>query len=335
MEREHTLFTDWLAELGVPYTQAYSVGRFESMPFRSWFGLAKLMEEYGVGCEGYRLDPSRGLEGLQVPFVAQTSGGYVIVKRVDRGVVTYLTQGVEEQMAADDFVAAWCGRVLLAFPSADACEPDYRRHRRLELMERGKVWVWRVLVVALGVYLFATGGLWRFPSAWFVAALDLLGLWLTWMLVRKSLNRSSASADRVCGVLQAGGCDTVLGLGASKFFGLFGWAEVGLSYFSVSLLALLMFPQWLGCVALCNLCCLPFTVWSIWYQKCRAGVWCTLCVCVQCTLWLLFFAYLWGGWYHGVWPPAVQFWVLGVTYVVVMLGINRLMPFFDRKEKAE
>ena len=52
------------------------------------------------------------------------------------------------------------------------------------------------------------------------------------------------------------GCDSVLETKASKFFGIFGWSEVGFSYFSVSLLTLLIFPQWICYLALLQ-CLLP------------------------------------------------------------------------------
>ena len=154
------------------------------------------------------------------------------------------------------------------------------------------------------------------------------------MLVQKSVKIKNAAADRVCGVLEAGGCDSVLEMKASKFFGIFGWSEVGFAYFSVSLLTLLMFPEWIKYLAACNVCCLPFTFWSIWYQKFRAKVWCTLCVSVQASLWLLFFCYLGGGWLKDIFPLRIEFFVLGMTYLTVLLGLNRLLPLIDRSEDA-
>lgn len=125
--------------------------------------------------------------------------------------------------------------------------------------------------------------------------------------------------------------DVVLATSASKFFGIFGWSEVGLAYFSVSPLCLLMFPQHIGALALCNVICLPFSFWSVWYQNFRAESWCTLCLCVQAMLWLLFFCYLGGGWLRAAWAPSCDFVVLSVCYVAVMLSINALMPLIDRE----
>lgn len=328
-----TLFSDYLSELGVPHTQRYSDTRYCSMPFKSLFGLKKLLGEYGVDSDGYRLADKSELTKITPPFLAGTPGGFVIVSGITSdGSVEYITEGVGESMLLADFMASWDGTVFQAYPAISSAEPDYKLHAREEFFERSKKWVLLGCVLFLLCYLFVSGGLYGQWSTVMLTLFDMVGLYLTYMLVQKSLKIENRSADRMCGVLQAGGCDSILETKASKFFGLFGWSEVGFAYFSVSLAALLMFPQWTCYLALCNACCLPFTIWSIWYQKFRAGVWCTLCVCVQCTLWLLFFCYFFGGWFKGVFPLRMPLFVLGATYMAVLLALNRIMPYFDRSE---
>ena len=164
-----------------------------------------------------------------------------------------------------------------------------------------------------------------------VAALDVAGLYVTWLLLQKTLNIHTRAAERVCGIIEQGGCDNVLKTGASKLFGVFSWSEVGFAYFSVSLLALLLYPGCARWLALCNLCCLPFSFWSVWYQKFRAKAWCTLCLTVQALLWLQFFCYLAGGVLKHAFPLGTGFFALGVVYVTVLLALNRVMPHFEAR----
>lgn len=330
-----TLFSDYLSALGVPHTKSYADRLYRTMSFRSLFGLSKLFQQYGVESEGLVLEDKQEIHKLPVPFLARTGEGFVIVTGIDGDSIHYLTQGVPEVMPLSGFVDAWSGLVFMAYPAKESAEPDYLAHKRSEWLDRAKGWVLQMCVAVLFVYLFVGNGLYAHMSAWFITALDAAGLYLTYLLVQKSSNIRNRAADRFCRVLQEGGCDSILEMKASKFFGLFGWSEVGFAYFSVSLLAVLIFPQSIQYLALCNACCLPFTVWSIWYQKCRARVWCTLCVSVQCTLWLLFLCYLAGGWFKGVWPPGAGFWVLAVSYVTALLGFNRLMPMFDKSKPQE
>lgn len=330
----NTIFSDFLRELGVKHTEDYSDSRFSQMPFKTLFGFSKLLESYGIENETMRIGSPEELNSLPTPFIAHTGAGFVIVTSIAPDSITYLTQGESETVNTGDFKEAWDGVVLLAYPDDKSVEPDYGSHIRDRFITKAKAWVLAAGIVALFAYLFISNGLYRHLSLWGVAAVDIFGLWLTYMLVQKSVKIKNAAADRVCGVLEAGGCDSVLEMKASKFFGIFGWSEVGFAYFSVSLLTLLMFPEWIKYLAACNVCCLPFTFWSIWYQKFRAKVWCTLCVSVQASLWLLFFCYLGGGWLKDIFPLRIEFFVLGATYLTVLLGLNRLLPLIDRSEDA-
>ena len=304
------------------------------MPFKSLFGMSKLLEEYGVECRGVKLDDPAEITGLSVPFIASMGNGFVIVTGIADGEVSYLTQRSPEHMPLGSFVAAGWGPAPLPSPRPDAAEPVYKPHRReISLTQVKRIALWASLVL-LFLYLFISNGLWRQVSTVLLAMIDMAGLYLTYLLLQKSLKIHNPAADRVCRVLQEGGCDSVLETKASSFFGIFSWSEVGFAYFSVSLSCLLVFPQWIGYLALCNLLCLPFTFWSIWYQKFRARVWCTLCVSVQCSLWLLFFCYLAGGWLKDMFPLKIEFFVLGLSYLAVLLALNRLLPHFKPSEES-
>lgn len=329
----HTLIADYLSALGVPYTYDYSNTRFSKMPFQTMFGFTKLLQEYGIKSEGYLLKDKNEISKITPPFLADTPRGFVIVTNISTDKITYLTYGITETMPLTEFIKVWNGNVVLSYPSPNAEEPDYHLHARVEFFMRAKKKVLACACAIIFIYLFIANGIYHSISTILISAIDLCGLYFTYLLVQKSLNIHNPAADRVCKVLQEGGCDSILEMKASKFFGIFGWSEVGFSYFSVSLLTLLLLPQMLPWLALCNLCCLPFTFWSIWYQKFKAHKWCTLCVCVQGSLWLLFFCYLFGGWLKMAYPIAPQFFILGLTYLAVMLGINAIMPLIENKKE--
>lgn len=331
-KKSYSLIDDYLSVLGVPHTVDFSNTRFKAMPFPTLFGFSKLLQEYGVTSEGYLLKDKSEITKLTPPFLAKTSGGLIIVINITGDNITYLTEGEVETMPLDEFYKVWSGNVLLSFPTADAKEPHYAAHSRIDFFMSAKKWVLAICSLLLFAYLFITRGLWTNLSTIFITAIDIAGLMFTYMLVQKSVHIHTAVADKVCGVLQEGGCDSILEMKASKFFGIFGWSEVGFSYFSVSLLTLLLDPDMLPTLALINMCCLPFTLWSIWYQRFRAHKWCTLCVSVQISLWLLFFSYLFGGWVKLAWPPTIDFILLGMTYLVVMLGLNAIMPLIEKNK---
>lgn len=331
-KKESSLICDYLEALGVPHTSGYSDKREDEMAFQTLFGLTKLLEEYRIKSEGYLIDDKSEITGLPTPFIAVTGNGEVVVTEVTPLKVSYLSDGQEETADLGKFTDAWDGRVLLSYPSPDAIEPEYAVHARIQFFMRAKRWILLFCALFVFVYLFIVNRIYSHISTILVTAIDLAGVYLTYLLVQKSVKIHNPAADRVCGVLEAGGCDGILEMKASKFFGIFGWSEVGFSYFTVSLGALLLFPSMIRWLALANVCCLPFTVWSIWYQRFRAHKWCTLCVSVQCSLWLLFFCYFFGGWLKEACPVQLEFFVLGAAYVGVMLALNAIMPLIEKNK---
>lgn len=328
-----TIFSDFLRELGVRHTTWYSDRKFRTMPFQTIFGLTKLLQDYGVECAGIELGDKKDITKLPLPFIAQTPDGFVIVTNIKNDNISYLSQGLTENAPTAELIDAMTGNVVIAFTSPQSCEPEYDSHRFTEIANKAKKWVLALCCLVLLAYMFITNKLYSHVSTVLLIAINLAGVYISCLLIQKSAHIKSRHADAVCSVVQAGGCDDILSTDASKFFGIFGWSEVGFAYFSVTLSCLLIFPQYINYLALCNLICLPFSFWSVWYQKFRAHSWCTLCLCVQSMLWLLFFCYLCGGWIKDIFPLRIEFFVLGVSYLTVMLGMNALMPLIDRKNK--
>ncbi len=332
-----TINSVFLTALQVPHTSAYSDRRFRTMTFKTLFGFSKLLDEYGIRNEVLRLSDRSSITRLTSPFIAETDKGFVLVSGIGQDSVTYRygEDGQTEATASTDaFLKACTGIVLLAYPSPQSQEPDYDKHHVFEKASKAKPRILIALIAFLFLYLFISGGLWRHAWSTMLTVINCAGIYISYLLLLKQLHIHSPYAERICSVIEKGGCDTVLSTKASKFFGLFGWSEVGFAYFSVSLVALLVFPGHTAPLAIINACCLPFSIWSVWYQKVRAKAWCTLCLCVQSLLWLSFFCYLWGRSFHG-YDSFGNIAVLGACYTVMLLGVNRLLPLFDRSPDEE
>lgn len=326
-------FSDLLTALHVPHTDAYSQRRFMSMPFMSMFGMKGLLAEYGVAAQGVSLADKSEIALVPTPFVAPVKAReWVIVTDVGDGKVRYLSQGVAETADVDMFNAAWTGVAMVFGTDCQSREPDYCKHRFAEIMTVVRnVALW-VCLGALALIGFVAGGLWRHPWAYALVVLDVLGLAASFMLVQKTAGIHTRAAENVCAAIERGGCDTVINTGGT-FLGIFHWSEVGLAYFSVSLVALLAVPATaLPWLALINVLCLPYTVWSVCYQHFKIHAWCTLCLTVQGTLWLLFIAYLSTGWWHQLTWSLMPV-VLVLCYVTVCVALNRLLPLITRNDK--
>ena len=333
MERP-TLLSDLLEALGVPHTRAYSDMRFRQMTFKSLFGLSKVLEEYGVESRALAHgDKKADLKLLTTPFLAASTDGFAIVYGIDGETVDLSLPTGAEKMPLATFLDRWTGTVLLLSPHEHAHEPDLGKHRFYDYAAVAKRWILGVAMAFFFFTLFFLNGICGKVSTILLAAIDVAGLFVTYHLLLKSRNVHSDTGDRICGIIDRTGCSTVLKTSASSFFGLFSWSEVGVAYFSVSLLVLLLFPEYTGYLALINACCCPFSIWSVWYQKYRAKAWCTLCLITQACLWLSLFCYIGGGWFRQAFPLSLPFFIICAAYVIVLFILNASSVFSKDENK--
>lgn len=327
-----TILSRWLSLLGVRHTAEYTDKRFRTMPFPTLFGLSALLREYKIDAKGYEIDDKSQIAEVPMPFIAPVNGRFVIVNDVDGDKLHYCTVGVPEEIPVKEFCDAWSGVAFIASVTSESIEPHYGRHRLAEVMKSLRnIGIW-VLAALLFAWFFITRGDLHNWGTIALTAVDLFGLWMSYMLVGKTLGVKSKRSDAVCNVLQAGGCDSIAKSDASTFLGIFHWSEVGLTYFGVGLAVTLLFPEMTGWLAAINLCALPYTVWSITYQKFVAKTWCTMCVGVQLTLWLQFIIFITSGWYHHIFPLTWETAALVLVYVLVMLLLNRLDEFINSRK---
>lgn len=333
-----TILSDFLTLLEVPHTGAYTDSQFMQMPFKSLFGFSRLLNAYGVNTEGLVLSDKSMLSRIPTPFIAQSGSGFVIVKNFthdDGGKpeVEYLYYHQSRRQPLDDFLKKASGVVLLAYPDENSREKDYATHRRFEIIGNAKNILLAVCTLVLLVAGAVYTGLFSRVSTALLALLTLAGVAVTFMLIQKSARIKNHTADKMCGIIQKHGCDTVLEQKASTFFGIFSWSEVGIAYFGVTLAVMMLFPDSIPELALVNGCCCPFSFWSVWYQKFRIKTWCTLCLTVQAILWLQLACYISGGWWEHIFPLSssfvISFIILCAAYFGVLLAVNKLMAAFS------
>jgi len=203
-----TLLSDLLTVLGVRHTELYSDKRFSQMPFRSMFGLSKLLREYGVATAGISVaseERRNALAVMPVPFLADTPDGFIIVEKIGGGQVTYLSQHKEFEASIDAVLDAWNGVALLVSDSSESIEPGYTRHHVAEIASGVKRWTLLILLPVLLVVGMWADGLYCHVAAWVVMIFDIAGLWFSWSLVQKSLGIHTAAANAVCSAIEEGG----------------------------------------------------------------------------------------------------------------------------------
>lgn len=328
-----SVFTEFVRRLEVPCTADYSDSQFASMPFCSLFGFSRLLQKYGIPNDTYRLADKAQAESLPVPYLAQYGDTFVVVTDSTPGQLGLADGERTATLTRSAFDRKFTGVVLLAYPEASSREPDYERHRFIDAACAAKRWILAACVVFMAVYFIVVHGLWRSPALIAVLAIDSLGLYASYLLILKSVGIETQAGDSICGIIERTGCHSVLNTAGAKFFGIFGWSEVGFGYFGVSIACLLLFPQYVGYLALANACAALFSFWSIWYQKYRAKAWCTLCLTVQGCLWGALIAYLLGGAFAHIGQIGIEALVLLAAYVGAVLAAQAVADSLEHYVK--
>lgn len=326
-----------LKVLDVPYTDAYARQAFESMTFRSLFGLRNALKSYGVDAHGWELKDSEEALALPVPFLASQGADFVLVTDVTDTGVTIRRNGENEpkQLTRHEFGRRYRGTVMVFGVADGAAEPKYRQHRLEMLADKAKGPVLAAMAAVIVIYCFAAHDALHSFSPAAVALCYAAGIYVSYLLMLKTHGISSAAGDSLCSVIERTGCHTVLSTKAARFFGIVSWSEVGMAYFSVSLGVLLCAPEYAPWLAVADACCCPFSFWSVWYQKYRAKAWCTMCLTVQALLWIILAIYLIGGWFGRIYWPAPGIFAILAAYVAAVLMLNAAGNIFDKFKRPE
>ena len=284
------IFVSYLTLLGVRYTESFSNKYFNEHPHKyNLFGLSKMLSDYGIENAAIQIpDKVNNISEIQIPFIAQFGGDFAAVNKVEPEKVSFLWKGTKHDLPATKFLESWTGIVLLAEASESSGEPDYKLHRKAELLTLLKRLAFFSACGFIAIYAYIYNMDYTDAHISVLLCLNLSGLSISWLLLLKQMKVHSDYADKICSLFKQKDCNNVLESKAAKLFGLISWSEIGFGYFLTNVLLLLIFPTSINAIALINILTLPFTLWSVWYQKTKAKQWCILCLIIVATLWLIF-----------------------------------------------
>lgn len=333
------IFTTFLDLLHVKYTKSYSEKFYNEHPHKQdLYGLSKMLSIYNIDNVAVRIkeDKESALSILKTPFVAYVGNDFCIVHYISERNVHYIGNDQEVSITKEQFTQSWSGIVLVAEPSEKSIEPDYKKHYQEEQERNGKIILLVIAVLLMGGILVYISNIYDNLILSIVLLINLAGGWVSYLLLLKQMHIHSDYADKICSLFRhQNDCNDVLKLDTVKLFGLLSWSEIGLSYFFTNILMILCLPTYYSYVALINICTLPYTIWSLWYQKVVAKQWCILCLTVQVILWLLFIMNIVFDlitWPIFTWISILQ---IGCIYLIPVLLLNILISNLTDSKKIE
>jgi uncharacterized membrane protein/thiol-disulfide isomerase/thioredoxin len=206
---------------------------------------------------------------------------------VFHNIVYYKWNGKTISVSPQIFCSSWSGIILLIEPTGSAIEPDYKNNRKKEIRLNFQIGVLIIMICTILVFMYVTNFLYNNINFTLEIIINFIGIFTTILLLYRQLNVSNNFANKICSILKQGDCKNILESKASKIFGI-SWSEIGFSYFISNIFILLFMPQLFPFLVVINICILPYTLWSVWYQKKVTKQWCPLCLIVLALLWCIF-----------------------------------------------
>lgn len=186
------------------------------------------------------------------------------------------------------FQAKWDGILVVV----DSLNQEKQEEIRKQTKEKSI----KKVVLTISVMILLGGTLAsNIPSGlffWILFVLKLVGCVVSYFLVKHTLGHSGKMMEKVCHMGKSTDCNAVLTSPAAKLFNRIGMSDIGVVYFSGGLLALLYSAishtgfSFLVLLSVIAFCSLPYTLFSLYYQRFVVKKWCPFCLAVILILWL-------------------------------------------------
>ena len=170
---------------------------------------------------------------------------------------------------------------------------------------------------------------------WGLWGVNVIGASFCGILLSREILGSDKYVNKICSLfLKSSDCNGTLDSQASHFLGI-SWSVFGLGYFLSAILFIALLPQYVIYAETLNIIALPYTAWSVWYQKFRVKQWCALCLSVQATVWITFLISLFAiGMDFNQWD-LFDFTTIGCVYGLVILSLHFTVTLYVKEKQIQ
>jgi uncharacterized membrane protein len=282
-------------QLDIKITSSVLKKSIEQNPYYpSLLSLSSVFNRFNVPNQSFELTFEQFRE-LEAPFVTFWNKEFLVVTSKSENSVTYIDANWKTiTMSTEDFGKSR-NVVFVAEPDRNSGDPEYDsvcKKERADKIKRLSILSLSALVGTLLLFQFYTYDIQSLDSLTFaqttlLIAGKLTGLCTTVLLLIYQIDKSNVLVKNICSAGKQTNCDVILN---SKVNGIWGmtWSEIGLVYFSSTML-FLIYPgielelkkPFLAITAMATS---PYILFSLYYQWRVIKTWCPLCLVVQVAL---------------------------------------------------
>lgn len=276
--------------------------------YPSMLAIHDVFEEFGIVSEAYKLEPFERILDIKEPFLLQVktekeNGNtfFALVYGNDGETADWFNpiSHRRECISFIDLKKKSTNYAMLFSASPKAGDKIFVSHWRKETLQKLGEYVYvaflPICLILIAIYRILSGTLNLYSFLY--ATLLLVGCIVCGLLLMHEYNAYNPVVRSVCGGGQKMNCDAVLSSPGSAIAGI-PWSVIGGAYFLGSLIFILescLDIMAFTALSYINLLTLPYTGYSLYYQKVVVKQWCPLCLSVLAITWCLFVISLIGG----------------------------------------
>ena len=335
-------YDNLLTFLNVKHTKRGVTKFVQEHPFMdTFFGIVAFLEAYGVRADCYRLKDRRLIAKQNELCIVKYNGRFAVLspKLSHKEMASlYFFNGQQLNVSKDDLINNCDEEIILVEVSKYSCEQNLFaniRDANRTIVKNAIIGLSVLLLIIMQLTSLKNGFVSSNILFFSLIFADLIGVGVTFLLLQRQLHIANKFADKLCGLIKESNCEDVTESSGASIFGMAKLSEIGFGFFSVNLFVLIFMPQYVQSVALYAICVLPFTLWSIWYQKYIVKNWCVMCLCSLCIMWLQAIMFYVGGAYMDYACEWIPLCMVGIIYVLITLLVNRIMTIIEQGRQGE
>ncbi|RNL55405.1 cysteine peptidase family C39 domain-containing protein [Pedobacter jejuensis] len=302
--------------------------------FPSMLSISDCLTDWNIQNKTYHIRKEEyNVNDLLFPFIAyyQEAGGrFVLINSIENGIVRFSDENHKKsELKESEFLKRWNGVVLYAEKNDTSGEVDYKKNRVKSILNSLLIPGFLIFIITSFLLFYSTIA---FSSIIIISSLlKICGTSISVLLIIQSINSNNPFIQNLCGLTgNKDDCNAILKSEAAKVTSWLSWSEVGLFYFSGTLLSLISVSSSLVLLAWLNALALPYVIYSISYQY-SVKKWCVLCCMVQILLVLEFVSNLYFGVFNLTFNPLLSnlsILILCLAFPILMWSF--LKPFFSQ-----
>ena len=261
----------------------------------SILSISELLDKLKVPNAALRVDKIN-FPKLPTPFIAKTSsseGDFCIITKLENENINYINEKNENiHTSINNFYKQYSGIVLVAEPTINSGEENYILNKKKFIFNTIKNSLFiLVFFFIINLFIFSTT---KSFLLMILLTLFFIGLIISILLIIASFKFNNPFINKFCSTNSGNGCSNILNSKSAYLFKTkISWSEIGLFYAVSTFIFFITSPiSSVSILFYINIICLPFTIYSISYQKWFVKQWCIFCLFFQFFLLFQFVFYV-------------------------------------------